>query len=95
MRERIRFTRGGIYFYHRRYTLSFTWKCRWHWLPFRGIRDCNGSYGFGWGYWMIEKLCFDPCDDWGVGQAKLAARIFEQLTTGKGPLIDLVEEERE
>lgn len=78
--DRVRITRIGVYFYHRRFTLAFTWKVRWRWLPWKDTDlGCNGGWALGWGWWMLKKNTFGPDDDWGVKQAEVRAWMLERL----------------
>jgi hypothetical protein len=87
---RLNITRGGIYWYTRRYTLAFNWGCRWHWKP-DIFRTMNGGGWIVWGWWMMEKVAFDGDDDWGEGMAERQDAILEWLMLDE--LIDEKESE--
>lgn len=75
---RLNITRSGIYWYTKRYTLSFNWRCRWHWWP-EGRQGHNGGGRIVWGWWMAEKLAFAPDDDWGEEEAERQCMILGWL----------------
>gem|GEM_PF-5413953 len=75
--RRIRITRLGIYFYHRRFTLSLTRGCRWKWLP--GRTRWDSSDGVIWGSAWLEITWWEPGDDWGEKASEIRASILGQL----------------
>lgn len=62
---RLNVTRIGAYWYTRRSTLSFSWSCRWTWKPEAFRPDCNGGWSVWWGWFGLERMVFNPGDDWG------------------------------
>lgn len=82
--KRFRVTRIAAYFYHSRFTLSFSWRCIWHWLPSFDRPDCNGGWGIIWGWFWLEKLKFDPYDDWGQERAEIQLGILNWLAEDIG-----------
>ncbi len=78
--QRFRLTRIAIYFYHRRFTLSFCWRLRWHCRP-EWDSDVAGWNGWSliWGWWKLEKLNFGPKDDWGEEMCQIQDGIACQI----------------
>lgn len=77
---KLRITRIAVYLYYRRFTLSFSWRCRWNWLP-ELQRDCleDGGWNLWWGWFSLELLRWREGDDWGEEAGESMAGTLEIL----------------
>lgn len=41
--------------------------------------DCNGGWSLWWGWFLLERLVFDPQDDWGEEAAENQDAVFSWL----------------
>jgi hypothetical protein len=77
---KFRITSNGAYLYHRRFTLSFTWRCRWTWLPeLQRWALADGGWNLWWGWCALELLRWREGDDWGEEAGESMADTFEWL----------------
>lgn len=65
---KFRITSIGMYIYHRRGTLSFSWRYRMPWWP-EVSYDSSGWF-YGLGRFGVEWVAFDENDPWGGRRAE-------------------------
>lgn len=56
------FRNTGIWRYTPQATWCFVWNCAWRWLP---EFDQQRGWSIHWGWLLLEKIAFDPWDEWG------------------------------
>lgn len=77
--RRFRLTRIGLYFYHRRYTLSFSWRGRWTNCPSLLRHTLNGGWTLVCGPLILERDAWPEGDDWGEQTAEIRLGILTGL----------------
>ena len=73
--SRLRLTRIALYYYTEKYTLSFSWRCRWHWWPERRETGDDGWF-VRWGWFIVEKDAWPQDDPWGGKTVQLRLDIL-------------------
>lgn len=93
---KFRVTRLGMYLYHRRFTLCFTWGSGWVGIP-EFSRNVLGESGWAlwWGWWSLELLCWGKYDPWGESAGESMRETWEWLEHGLLEGFGIEEEEEQ
>lgn len=54
---KINIVKSGVYSYWEKSTLSFTWNCRWIWIPCK-YGSWKGDWFIHWGRFVIERFSY-------------------------------------
>ena len=77
--QRLKIARGSVHWYSRSNTLSLCWRAKWRWFPERSPAGCWDGWCVHWGWFLLERLGFEPGDDWGGRAAEIQDRILDEL----------------